>query len=67
MPGSQNRSPDLIPALLRTAWLQVQSSGHWVVELTRPVWAQPHGSAVPVTQFIQEELCPGYCPCLLGS
>ena len=40
------------PDLLRTAWLQVQSSGHWRAELTRPMRAQPHGSAVPVTQFI---------------
>lgn len=54
------------PDLLRTAWLQVQSSGHWRAELTRPMWAQPHGSAAPVPQFIQEEPCPGCGPCLPG-
>ena len=54
------------PDLLRTAWLQVQSSGHWRAELTRPMCAQPRGSAAPVPQVIWEELCPGCGPCLPG-
>lgn len=55
------------PDLLRTAWLQVQSSGHWRAELTRPMWAQPHGSAVPVTHLFRRSHAPGMAPASLGS
>lgn len=66
MLGSQNRLPDLTARSAQDSLAPGPELGHWRAELTRPMWAQPHGSAAPMPQFIREEPCPGCGPCLPG-